>query len=167
MVGLAPVIGAPALKGTNLRGPKNPIFGEKKIPPFKVCKKILQDSSWGKICELLIFLVKKHNIGCFWGQITIFSRLTPFYEARTGWVSRKSISLSNFGLIGTLHWPLWPILAVFRGFLGSNGHFFKIDPLLWGQNWMSQPKSISLSNFGLIGTLLWLQWPILAVFRVF
>ena len=32
MVGLAAVIATPALKGTNLRGPKNPIFGEKKIP---------------------------------------------------------------------------------------------------------------------------------------
>ena len=40
MVGLAAVIATPALKGTNLRGPKNPIFGEKKIPSLKGCKKI-------------------------------------------------------------------------------------------------------------------------------
>ena len=69
-------------------------------------------------------------LGCFWGQMVIFSKLTPYYEAITEKVIQKSISFSNLGLIGTLHWLQWPILAVFRVFLGSNGHFFNIDPLL-------------------------------------
>ena len=79
MVGLAVVIAAPALKGTNLRGLKNPIFGEKKIPSLKGCKKIRLDSLQGENPEKIVYLVKKPHFRVFLGSNGHFFKISPLF----------------------------------------------------------------------------------------
>ena len=117
-MGLLVVITPPALKGTNLRGPKNPILWEKKFPSLKACKKILQDNSWGKICEKIIFLAKKPQFRVFLGSnghflvviATFFSLIIYFSlffitsEGRNGCFRWKNGHLTPKTLLRQILW---------------------------------------------------------------